>query len=239
MSIYSSLAQLVRDLAASGAATVEALVERIRSAFAADRETRNRVAFSVAMIALSAKMAKADGVVSQNEINAFRRIFAIPPEEVRNVFRLYDLAKQDTAGFEAYALRMRSLCGSEQRDCALLTDVLDGLFHIAGADGFVHEREMSFLHRVAELFDISEREFERLKARHVVGGETGAYAVLGVEPTDSVETIRRRYLELVKENHPDRLVARGVPQEFMAIATERMKAINAAWATVGKLAPAE
>ncbi len=239
MSIYSSLAQLVRDLAASGAATVEALVERIRAAFAADRETRKRVAFSVAMIALSAKMAKADGVVSQNEINAFRRIFAIPPEEVRNVFRLYDLAKQDTAGFEAYALRMRSLCGSGQQDCALLTDVLDGLFHIAGADGIVHERELQFLHRISELFDISEREFTRLKARHVVGGEAGAYAVLGVEPTDSQETIRRRYLELVKENHPDRLVARGVPQEFMAIATERMKAINAAWATVGKLAPAQ
>ncbi|WP_427024018.1 TerB family tellurite resistance protein [Aureimonas ureilytica] len=239
MSIYSSLAQLVRDLAASGAATVEALVERIRAGFAADRETRKRVAFSVAMIALSAKMAKADGVVSQNEINAFRRIFAIPPEEVRNVFRLYDLARQDTAGFEAYALRMRSLCGSGHGDCALLIDVLDGLFHIAGADGFVHERELQFLHRVAELFEISEREFARLKARHIVGGEAGAYAVLGVEPTDSPEVIRRRYLELVKENHPDRLVARGVPQEFMAIATERMKAINAAWATVGKLAPAQ
>lgn len=239
MSIFSSLAQLVRDLAASGAATVEALVERIRSAFEADRETRKRVAFSVAMIALSAKMAKADGVVSQNEINAFRRIFDIPPEEVRNVFRLYDLAKQDTAGFEAYALRMRGLCGNGERDCALLTDVLDGLFFIAGADGFVHDRELAFLERVAELFEISETQFERLKARHIIGGEVGAYAVLGVEPTDSPETIRRRYLELVKENHPDRLVARGVPQEFLAIATERMKAINAAWATLGKMAPAE
>lgn len=239
MSIYSSLAQLVRDLAASGAANVEALVERIRSAFAADRETRRRVAFSVAMIALAAKMAKADGVVSQNEINAFRRIFHIPPEEVRNVFRLYDLARQDTAGFEAYALRMRALCGSGHRDCALLTDVLDGLFHIAGADGFVHEREMQFLHRVAQLFEISETQFERLRARHVLGGEAGAYAVLGVEPTDSPEAIRKRYLELVKENHPDRLVARGVPEEFMAIATERMKAINAAFAAVGKMAPAQ
>jgi DnaJ like chaperone protein len=236
MSIFSSLGQLLRDLASSGISTIEAIVERIRSSFSGDAETRRRVAFSVAMIALSAKMAKADGVVSQDEISAFRRIFQIPPEEVRNVFRLYDLAKQDTAGFESYALKMRGLCQSGEGECALLVDVLDGLFHIAGADGYVHERELAFLERVSQLFGLSTRQFDRLKARHISGGEAGAYAVLGVEPTDSPETIRKHYVALVRENHPDRLAARGVPSEFMAIATERMKAINAAWETVGKLA---
>lgn len=236
MSIFSSIGQLLRDLALSGAATIEAIVERIRAGFSDDRATRRRVAFSVAMIALSAKMAKADGVVSQDEISAFRRIFKIPPQEVRNVFRLYDLAKQDTAGFESYAAKMRTLCEASDGDCALLGDVLDGLFHIAGADGLVHERELAFLHRVAQLFGLTEAQFDNLKARHVRGGEAGAYAVLGVQPTDSPETMRKRYLALVRENHPDRLAARGVPEEFMAIATERMKAINAAWATVGKLA---
>ncbi|WP_062204642.1 DnaJ family molecular chaperone [Aureimonas sp. AU12] len=236
MSIFSSLGQLLRDLASSGASTIEALVERVRASYSDDRATRRRVAFSVAMIALSAKMAKADGVVSQAEISAFRRIFKIPPQEVRNVFRLYDLAQQDTAGFESYAARMRSLCETGDEDCALLGDVLDGLFHIAGADGIVHERELAFLHRVAQLFGLTEAQFENLKARHVRGGEAGAYAVLGVQPTDSPEAMRKRYLALVRENHPDRLAARGVPEEFMAIATERMKAINAAWATVGKLA---
>lgn len=236
MSIFSSLGQLLRDLASSGVSTIEALVERVRASYSDDRATRRRVAFSVAMIALSAKMAKADGVVSQAEISAFRRIFKIPPQEVRNVFRLYDLAQQDTAGFESYAARMRSLCETGDEDCALLGDVLDGLFHIAGADGIVHERELAFLHRVAQLFGLTEAQFENLKARHVRGGEAGAYAVLGVQPTDSPEAMRKRYLALVRENHPDRLAARGVPEEFMAIATERMKAINAAWATVGKLA---
>lgn len=236
MSIFSTLAQLLRDLARQGAETIEAVVERIRTLYAGDRETRRRVAFSVAMIALSAKMAKADGVVTQNEIRAFREIMTIPPEEVRNVFRLYDLARQDTAGFEFYAERMRTLCADGDAPCLLLVDVLDGLFHIAGADGQVHERELGYLQRVAEIFGLDERAFERVKARHVEEGEAGAYAVLGADPSEPPEAIRRRYLALVRENHPDRLAARGVPEEFMAIATERMKAINAAWATVGKLA---
>jgi len=236
MSIFSTLAQLLRDLARQGTETIEAIVERVRTLYAGDRETRRRVAFSVAMIALSAKMAKADGIVSQNEIRAFREIFTIPSDEVRNVFRLYDLAREDTAGFEAYADRMRLLCAEGDQPCALLTDVLDGLFHIAGADGHVHEREMAYLERIAQIFRLNARDFARIKARHVEGGESSAYAILGAEPSDPPELIRKRYLALVRENHPDRLAARGVPDEFMAIATERMKAINAAWATVGKLA---
>ena len=236
MSIFSTLAHILREIARQGAESFEAVIERVRTLYAGDRDTRRRVAFSVAMIALSAKMAKADGIVSQNEIRAFREIFTIPPEEVRNVFRLYDLARQDTAGFELYAERMRQLCTEGEQPCALLTDVLDGLFHIAGADGHVHERELAYLERVAAVFGLNARDFARVKARHVEGGESGAYAILGAEPSDPPEVVRKRYLALVRENHPDRLAARGVPDEFMAIATERMKAINAAWATVGKLA---
>jgi len=240
MSVFTTLGQLLKDLASQGGSAVEALVERVRTAFAGDRETRRRVSFSVAMIALSAKMARADGVVTPAEISAFRRIFRIPPEEVRNVFRLYSLAQADTAGFEIYAARMRGLCEEAPTDgdegCALLVDVLDGLFHIAGADGSVHERELRFLEIVAEHFGLTAPQFERIKARHVEGGEAGAYAVLGVEPSDSPDEMRRRYLHLVRENHPDRLAARGVPEEFLAIATERMKAINAAWSLVGRVA---
>lgn len=236
LSILSALGALVRDLAAQGYASAEAMVERVMTLFAGDRETRRRVAFSVAMIALSAKMAKADGVVTQAEVDAFRRIFAIPPEEVRNVFRLYDLARQDTAGFESYAAQMARLCEAEGDEQSLLVDVLDGLFHIAGADGVVHERECAFLHRIAEIFALSEEEFAKVQARHVKDYAGRAFAILGAQPGDPPEEVRRKYLRLVRENHPDRLAARGVPQEFMAIATERMKAINEAWSTVSRVA---
>src|SRR5690606_39587895 len=125
-------------------------------------DLRRRVAFSIAMIALSAKMAKADGIVTQNEIRAFQQIFVVPQSEERNVARLFDLAKQDVAGFEAYAQQMAGLCGSGTQNCAMLEDILDGLFHIAKADGMVHEREVGFLRRVAEIFDIDEVHFETI-----------------------------------------------------------------------------
>jgi DnaJ like chaperone protein len=234
MQILSSLGVLLRALPAQGMQTLEALFETIRSLFGADRQMRREVAFSVAMIALSAKMAKADGIVSQAEIAAFQEIFSIPPEEMRNVFRLYDLAKQDTAGFEAYAARMTVLCG-DGGQCEVLSDILDGLFHIAKADGVIHGRELEFLARIAEIFGLTEDEFAAIRYRHVATGDEGPYAVLGISPDESPSAIRSRYLDLVKENHPDRLAARGVPDEFMAIGLERMKAINAAYASVSRL----
>lgn len=234
MYILSSLGVLLRSLPSQGAHTLEALFEAIRSLFSGDRETRRQVAFSVGMIALSAKMAKADGVVSQAEIAAFQQIFSIPAQEMRNVFRLYDLAKQDTAGFEAYAAKMRLLCAEGDERCDLLADILDGLFHIAKADGIVHEREIDFLARIADVFRLSEQEFAEIRYRHVTIGEDGPYAVLGVSPAEPMARVRERYLHLVKENHPDKLAARGVPDEFMAIGLARMKAINAAYEVVAK-----
>ncbi|MBC8129321.1 MAG: DnaJ family molecular chaperone [Rhizobiaceae bacterium] len=235
MQILWSLGALLRSLPAQGKHTLEALYDSIRRLFGGDRETRRQVAFSVAMIALAAKMAKADGIVSQAEIAAFQQIFAIPAEEMRNVFRLYDLAKQDTAGFEAYAAKMTALCVEEEGRCVLLADILDGLFHIAKADGLVHPRELDFLARIAEIFRLTELEFAQIRHRHVTTGEDGPYAVLGVAPGDPPSHVRARYLDLVKENHPDRLAARGVPDEFMAIGIERMKAINAAYESVAKM----
>jgi DnaJ like chaperone protein len=181
------------------------------------------------MIALSAKMAKADGIVTQDEVHAFQEIFAVPASETRHVARLYDLAKQDIAGYEAYAEKMARLCGSGRENCKMLTDILDGLFHIAKADGVLHEHEGAFLHRIAEIFRIDEAHYQAILARHVSLGAADPYAVLGIERGTPFEEVRRHYRKLVAENHPDRLVARGVPEEFLAIATTRIAAINAAY----------
>ncbi|WP_206454166.1 TerB family tellurite resistance protein [Aurantimonas marina] len=236
MQILSNLNTVLQAIPAGGRASLEAILESIRALFGGDRETRRRVAFGVAVIALSAKMAKADGIVSQPEITAFRQILEIPPEEMRNVFRLYDIAKEDIAGFEIYAARLRALCRDEDGDCQLLADVLDGLFHIAKADGLVHERELAFLAEIGRIFGLTEQEFARIKNRHILGAEN-PYAVLGLDPGAPLAETRARYLSLVRENHPDRLAARGVPDEFMFIATERMKAINAAYHSIsGKTA---
>ncbi|TFF19737.1 DnaJ family molecular chaperone [Jiella endophytica] len=231
MAILSNFTALLQAI--PGRATLEAVLDAIRSMFSGDRDTRRKVAFSVALIALSAKMAKADGVVSAAEVSAFRQILEIPPEEMRNVFRLYDIAKQDIAGFEIYAGRLRSLCEDENGNCQLLGDVLDGLFHIAKADGVVHERELAFLEEVATIFGLDEAGFARLRERHVAGPDN-PYAVLGLDTDATAAEARSQYLTLVKENHPDRLAARGVPDEFMFIASERMKAINDAYSKIAK-----
>lgn len=224
-----SIWQFVKRVTAAGASSVGAVVEAVRSVFGADPELRRRVAFSVAMIALSAKMAKADGIVTQDEIRAFQHIFEIPAAERRNVARLYDLAKQDVAGFEAYAERMAGLCGSGKKNCGILEDILDGLFHIAKADGVLHDREGRFLHRVAEIFQIEESHYQSILARHADLGSADPWLILGIERGIPFDEVKKRYRALVAANHPDRLVARGLPEEFIKIATTRIAAINAAY----------
>jgi DnaJ like chaperone protein len=225
MSIWSRLGEFVARISGPG---LPGLLETLRATFSTDPDLRRRVAFSVAMIALSAKMAKADGVVTQDEVKAFHDLFDIPEGEARNVSRLYNLAKRDVAGFEAYAQRLARLCASDDPDCAMLEDILDGLFYIATADGFLHEREKAFLARVAEIFGIGEERFDCIMWRHVHAPDD-PYRVLGVKRDQPFAEIRRHYHRLVAENHPDRLVARGVPEEFMAIANSRLAAINAAF----------
>jgi len=231
MSIWARIGEFVARISAGAASGVADLVEAVRTVFEGDPDLRRRVAFSVAMIALSAKMAKADGIVTQDEIRAFQDIFAMPQEERRNVERLYRLAMADTAGYEIYAARLAGLCGSGQPDCRMLEDILDGLFHIAKADGLIHEKELRFLRRIAEIFAVGERRFEAILARHAIG-EKDPWAVLGIDRGTAFDEVRRHYLRLVSDNHPDRMMARGVPEEFLALANDRMAALNAAYETI-------
>lgn len=237
MSIWSRLGDFARRVSQTAAGAVD-LVAALRGVFPRDPLLRRKVAFSVAMIALSAKMAKADGVVTQDEVRAFQDIFQVPRDEARNVSRLYELAQQDIAGFETYAEKMVGLCGSGEPNCRMLEDILDGLFHIAKADGVLHEREGRFLHRIAEIFGIDEAHYQTILVRHVDLGDADPYAVLGIERGAPFEAVKKRYRTLVSENHPDRLIARGVPKEFIALATTRLAAINAAYELLEKAVPA-
>jgi DnaJ like chaperone protein len=218
----------VGDALDGGADKVSALFDWLGGLLGgiADPATRRQVAFSIAMIALSAKMAKADGIVTKDEVAAFRRIFVVEAREERSVDRLFDLATRDVAGFESYAARIAAIYGN---DVAGLTDVVDGLFAIARADGAVHEAELVYLERVAGIFGIDAAAFERITERHAIGAEGDPYVVLGVRRGLPLADIRRQYLALVAESHPDKLVARGVPPECLAVANQRLAAINRAY----------
>jgi DnaJ like chaperone protein len=188
------------------------------------------VAFTAAIIALGAKMAKADGVVISVEVDVFNRVFKTPPDEAAHVARLFDLAKQDTAGFEVYAERIRRLLND---DVVFLSDVLEGLFHIASADRALHPGEDQFLRVVAERFGLSDSTFRHIRARFVAD-ESSPYDVFGLDPSASNAEIKTRHKKLVRENHPDLVVARGLPPQMIDLANRKLATINAAYATLSR-----
>lgn len=205
------------------------MIEAVRTAFEGDPETRRQVGFSIAMIALSAKMAKSDGIVTDEEIIAFEEIFEIPEKEHNNVSRLYNLARQDVAGYQAYASRIKTLF-PDDRD--ILREVIHGLFHIAKADGIYHQNEMAFMDDVAGIFDIDGRDYERVKLRHMEPEGGSPYILLEADRTWDDDRLKQHYRKLVAENHPDKLIARGVPPEFISIANRRLAEINRAWESI-------
>ena len=205
---------------------VGALLGAVAGHFIFDREADPGVVFTIAVIALAGKMARADGSVSDVELQAFARVFQVPPQEEANVRRIFNLARQDVAGYEAYAGQIAKLFVGNP---ALLEDVLDGLFEIAKADGVLHPGEARFLERVAEIFGFAPNEFRRIRASHFAPELTDPYVILGVSYVASDQEIKLTYRRLVRENHPDSLIARGVPEEFIKLANDKLAAINAAY----------
>jgi DnaJ like chaperone protein len=182
--------------------------------------------YAMALIGLGAKMAKADGEVTRDEIAAFAQVFRAPREFEEPLRRAFDLAKQTTLGFDGYA---RRLARRFRHHPAVLEDVLDGLFHIAKADGRVTEDESEYLERVAEIFGFKAREYDRIRVAHLGAPEDDPYVILGVARDADADTVKRAWRRAAAQNHPDRLIARGAPAELQRIADEKMAAINTAY----------
>ena len=184
---------------------------------------------AAALVALGAKLAKADGVVSADEIAAFKQVFQSTPENDAGIARFFDLARQTTLGFERYA---RIIARKFRASPAVLEDVLDGLFHIALADGVVTDDEMSFIQTVSDIFGFSEREFKRIRIAHIGRASDDPYLILGVDEDISDKDLKRAYRRMAAANHPDRLVARGLPRELTRLATHKMAMVNMAYAQI-------
>ncbi|MDX1784718.1 molecular chaperone DjiA [Roseovarius sp. ZX-A-9] len=223
MSIWARISEAISALASGEG--LSAVFDKLRT------PPERSVAFTIAVIALSAKMAKADGLVTRDEVTAFREVFQIAPRDEAGAARVFNLARTDVAGFEEYAARIESMFGSGSK---MLDDLMEGLFHIAMADGHYHPNEDRFLERVAEIFGVADRDFQGMRSRFVPDAKPDPYSVLGVQPDDSLDDIRDRYRHLVRENHPDRMFARGVPQEAIKLAEKRMVDINRAWEEISQ-----
>jgi DnaJ like chaperone protein len=224
MSVWGKVSGAAAGLVVGG--PVGALVGALAGHFIVDRDSDPGVTFTIAVVALAGKMAKADGVATDQEFEVFRRIFGVPPQEEANVRRVFNLARQDIAGFEHYAGQIARLFRDNP---AVLEDVLDTLFEIAKSDGVLHPCEARFLERVAEIFGFSPNEYRRIRASHFAPELTDPYVILGVSYVADDEELRQTYRRLVRENHPDSLIARGVPAEFIKLATDKLAAINAAY----------
>ena len=218
MSLWARISDAIAALSAGEG--LAAIFDRLRA------PPERSVAFAIAVIALGAKMAKADGHVTRDEVTAFRDVFHIAAQDEAGAARVFNLARQDVAGFEEYANRIHRMFET-QHDT--LTDLMEGLFHIAMADGFYHPNEDAFLEQVAQIFQISDVEFRALRARFVPDAIPDPHSVLGVTPDMPIEDIRQIWRKLVRENHPDAMMARGVPEEAVRLAEKRMMDINRAW----------
>lgn len=219
MSIWTGILETIATLRARGEALI-ALFDR------ADDPPQKSVAFTIAVISLSAKMAKADGRVAPSEVSAFRQVFLIDPQDEASAARVFDLAREDVAGFEAYA---RSIASMFRDQPDVLEDILEGLFHIAMADDAYHAGEEAFLRRVAEIFGVQSAAFDCIEARRVSGSGSDPWQALGLARDVSLAEARERWRTLVRENHPDRMMARGLPAETINLANARLVAINRAW----------
>lgn len=220
MSIWTRIAEALSALAKGEG--LSAVFDKLKTA------PERSIGFTIAVIALGAKMAKADGRVTRDEVTAFREVFQILPADEANAARVFNMARNDVAGFDGYARQIARLFG---KDSAVLEDVLEGLFHIALADGEYHPSEDAFLAEVASIFGLSGAAFDAIRARYSPD-HRDPYRVLSVTPETPLPEIRNRWRAIVRETHPDRMMARGVPEEAVKMATRRLAEVNDAYEAI-------
>lgn len=220
MSIWHRIAEAINALVEGE--PLSAVFERLRT------PPEQTVGFAIAVIALGAKMAKADGQVTRDEVAAFRQIFAIPPGEEVNAARVFNLARTDVGGFDQYARQIADMFRDRPQ---VLADLLEGLVYVAAADGAFHPEEDAFLTEVNRIFGLPLELFRAIKARHLPG-VTDPYEILGIDPETSSAELRRHWRRLVRELHPDQMIGRGVPPEAQRLAEQRLAAVNDAYETI-------
>ena len=188
--------------------------------------------FALSLIVLSAKLSKADGQVSKEELIAVKDKLRIPENELDQVGKIFNKAKEESAGYEPYAQQIAQIY---RGNINVLEEVINILFYIAEADGNVSKSELKMIEHIAQIFGLTEIQFSSIKESRKSSDKLNPYIVLESNPDDTIEIIRKRYLKLSKEHHPDLLISKGVPQEVIDESKAKMRAINSAWDQVQKL----
>ena len=188
--------------------------------------------FALSLIVLSAKLSKADGQVSKEELIAVKDKLRIPDNELDQVGKIFNKAKEESTGYEQYAQQIAQIY---KGNINVLEEVINILFYIAEADGNISDSELQMIERIAQIFGLSDIQFNSIKESRKSSDKLNPYIVLESKPDDEIDIIRKRYLKLSKEHHPDLLMSKGVPQEVIDESKAKMRSINSAWNQVQKL----
>ena len=188
--------------------------------------------FAISLIILTAKLAKADGHVSKEELIAIKQKLKVPDHEIDQVKKIFNKAKEDSLGYEPYAQQIAQIY---QNNPAVLDEVINILFYIAEADGEVSNSELAMIRNIAKIFSLTDSQFEGIKESRKSSDKLNPYVVLGCSSNDDFVTIRKKYLQLSKEHHPDILVSKGVPNEVIEESKKKMRAINSAFDKIEKM----
>ena len=188
--------------------------------------------FALSLIILSAKLSKADGHVSKEELIAVKDKLQIPDSEIDQVAKIFNKAKDESTGYEPYAKQIAEIF---RDNINVLEEVINILFYIAEADGNVSNDEETMIANIAYIFGLSQKQYQSIKESRKTTDKLNPYIVLESQPTDDLKTIRKNYIRLSKEHHPDLLISKGVPVEVINESKNKMRSINAAWDQVQKL----
>ena len=207
-------------------------VSRARTRGGFNAQAQGQRIFALSLIVLSAKLSKADGQVSREELIAVKDKLKIPEHEIKQVGKIFNQAKEESAGYEPYA---KQIAQFYKGNINVLEEVINILFYIAEADGNVSESELNMIQHIAQIFGLNQSQFNSIKESRKSSDKLNPYIVLESKPEDELRDIRKKYLKLSKEHHPDLLLSKGVPQEVIDESKKKMRAINLAWDQIQKL----
>ena len=198
-----------------------------------------QMAFFAATFSVMGHVAKADGRVSPEEIRLASRVMdqlGLNPAQRHAAQRLFDGGKAPGFPLEEAVDQLRRECRAPN----LLRMFLEIQFQAALADGGMNVQERRVLQRVAARLGLSAADFAAIEG--MVGSGVGvgagapsveqAYETLGISPDASDDEAKRAYRRLMSRHHPDKLAAKGLPEEMMRAATERTQQIKAAWEAI-------
>ena len=207
-------------------------ISRLNSSKTIGNQQNSKEVFALSLIILSAKLSKADGHVSKEELIAVKDKLQIPDSEIDQVAKIFNKAKDESTGYEPYAKQIAEIF---RDNINVLEEVINILFYIAEADGNVSNDEETMIANIAYIFGLSQKQYQSIKESRKRSDKLNPYIVLESQPTDDLKTVRKNYIKLSKEHHPDLLISKGVPVEVINESKNKMRSINAAWDQVQKL----